>query len=383
MIKYDIICFSHLRWSFVFQRPQHLMSHFSAHSRVFFIEEPIFDSAIERCQVVKDKDSNVFVVTPHFPSGIPHEELVYRQQLMLTKLMSAVALERYILWCYTPMALPYTEQLEPIATVYDCMDELSAFKGAPPELVPLEELLMKKADIVFTGGASLYEAKKNRHPNIFAFPSSIDKSHFSQARTLPEDPDDQKHIPTPRLGFYGVIDERFDIQLVQELAVLRPDLHQIFIGPIVKIDSNELPQAPNIHYLGARHYKELPAYLAQWDIAIMPFALNDSTRYISPTKTPEFLAGGKPVISTAIRDVVTPYGDDGMVYIAHTAQQFSAAADEILKFKSSAAGYRSWLSSVDSYLEGNSWTSTCNAMEALIDKAIKKEAYNVKIDTHV
>lgn len=383
MANYDIICFSHLRWDFVFQRPQHLMSHFSAQSRVFFIEEAILDAPIERCHVEKDNDANVFVVTPHFMSGISNEELVYRQRAMLTTLISAVEIERYVLWYYTPMALPYTDHLEPLATVYDCMDELSAFKAAPIELVPLEAQLMKKADVVFTGGVSLYEAKKNRHKNIFPFPSSIDKNHFSQARTLPDDPEDQKKIPTPRLGFYGVIDERFDIQLVRELALLRPDLHYIFIGPIVKIDVDELPQAPNIHYIGPKHYKNLPAYLAQWDIAIMPFALNESTRYISPTKTPEFLSGGKPVISTPIRDVVTPYGDDGMVYIASTAEQFSAAADEILQFKNDAAGYNSWLSKVDSYLEGNSWSATCKAMEALIDKAIKEEKHHVKIDYHV
>jgi len=383
MINYDIICFSHLRWNFVYQRPQHLMGLFALRSRIFFIEEPVLDMPFNECLIEKDKETNVYVVTPHV-IGVPsYEASIDLQRSTLEALIRKAEIEQYVLWYYTPMALPFTDLLQPLAIVYDCMDELSAFRGAPPELIPLEVQLMEKADIVFTGGHSLYEAKKDRHPNIFPFPSSIDNNHFSQARTLTDDPADQINIPTPRLGFYGVIDERFNTQLVREMAALRPDFHYVFIGPIVKINADDLPQAQNIHYLGPKTYKELPAYLAQWDIAIMPFALNESTRYISPTKTPEFLSGGKPVISTPIRDVVTPYGDMGVVYIAETAEEFVAAANEIQRVKSVATLYNDWLQKVDSMLEGNSWTITWKAMEALIDKAVENNMYYVKADSHV
>jgi len=247
---------------------------------------------------------------------------------LIDSFMFSTKIKKYILWFYSPMALEYTEHLSPSLTVYDCMDELSAFKCPPAGIKEMEVCLLKRADIVFTGGHSLYKAKKHLHHNIHPFPSSIDKSHFQVARIFKEDPEDQASIPHPRFGFYGVIDERFDIPLVDELASLRPDWHFVFIGPVIKIDPNNLPVKDNIHYLGSKIYKQLPSYLSGWDVAILPFALNESTKYISPTKTPEYLAGGKPVISTSITDVVTPYGKQGLVHIADTANEFIEAAEK-------------------------------------------------------
>src|SRR5690606_1930964 len=202
-----------------------------------------------------------------------------------------------------------TDGLHPRLIVYDCMDELSAFRGAPPELIEREQALLRCADLVFTGGYSLWEAKRNLHNNIHAFPSSVDVPHFSSARCIQTEPLDQIDIPHPRLGFYGVIDERLDLTLISRIVELRPGWHIVLVGPVVKIDPASLPQRPNLHYLGPKTYEELPQYLAGWDVAIMPFALNESTRFISPTKTPEFIAGGCPVVSTSINDVVRTYGD--------------------------------------------------------------------------
>ena len=209
------------------------------------------------------------------------------------------------------MSLAFSDHLAPGLIVYDCMDELSAFRGAPPELVEREVELMCRANLVFTGGYSLYEAKRQRHDNAHPFPSSVDVEHFAAARRPQHDPDDQAEIPHPRLGFYGVIDERLDIALIEQVARMRPDWQIVLVGPVVKIDPAELPQRDNIHYLGGKTYDELPQYLSGWDVAIMPFALNESTRFISPTKTPEYLAGGCPVVSTPITDVVRTYGDTG------------------------------------------------------------------------
>ena len=182
------------------------------------------------------------------------------------------------------MMLPFSRHIEPSAVVYDCMDELANFKFAPPELKDLENELFERADAVFTGGYSLYEAKQDRHRNIHPFPSSVDRAHFAQARGTIEDPADQKDIPHPRLGFYGVVDERMDLAMLEQVADLRPDWQLVIVGPVVKISEEDLPRRKNIHYLGGKSYAELPVYLAGWDAAMMPFAINDSTRFISPTK---------------------------------------------------------------------------------------------------
>jgi UDP-galactopyranose mutase len=271
---------------------------------------------------------------------------------------------RYAAWYYTPMALLISDHLQPEVTIYDCMDELSAFKFAPQALKQLELKLLEKADVVFTGGQTLYEAKKNQHHNIYPFPSSIDFNHFFQARTLRNEPYDQQNIPHPRFGFYGVIDERMDLQLLKDVATARRDWHFILIGPVVKISEADLPRHDNIHYLGKKEYNQLPSYLAGWDVAIMPFALNESTRFISPTKTPEYLAAGKPVISTPILDVVKQYCK--VVHFARTAEDFIKVAEEDVESSPT------WLQAVDSILSENSWDKTWSLMEEKIVDALHK-----------
>jgi UDP-galactopyranose mutase len=267
------------------------------------------------------------------------------------------------------MALSFTDHFSPVASVYDCMDELSAFKGAHSQLPLLEKKLFRHVDLVFTGGQSLYEAKRGQHPAVYAFPSSIDASHFGKARKPVRDPEDQSNIPHPRLGFFGVIDERFDIELLDQIATRRPDWQFIMIGPVVKIDRDALPNHPNIHYLGPKKYRELPDYLGGWDIALLLFARNESTRFISPTKTPEYLAAGKPVISTSIRDVVRPYGELKLVEIADDPDKFVEAAEKIL-----ARSVRSeWLNKVDAFLEDISWDKTWAQMSDLIDDVIERK----------
>lgn len=283
---------------------------------------------------------------------------------------------KFIAWFYTPMALPLLGALEePAMVIYDCMDELSAFRFAPPSLKENERLLMEQADIVFTGGVSLYEVKKELHDNVHAFPSSIDREHFAGAleKGIAE-PHDQSGIPHPRVGFFGVIDERFDIELIGELARKRPDLQIILLGPVVKIDEGTLPRADNLHYRGSKTYNELPQYLAGWDVALIPFAINESTRFISPTKTPEYLAGGVPVVSTPIRDVVTPYGINGLVHIASNATEFSDAIDEALTDRED----EQWVAEVDRWLNGISWDKTAQDMLAQIELIVDKKSLNPK-----
>jgi UDP-galactopyranose mutase len=366
----DLICLSHLRWDFVYQRPQHLLSRCAKERRVFFFEEPIYGEGPLRLDVSR-REENLYVVVPHLPAGLLSEVSVEAiQQASIDRLINEHAITDYVLWYYTPMALGWTRHLSPLATVFDCMDELSAFKFAPRALREREAELMRRADVVFTGGQSLYEAKKDKHANIHAFPSSIDRAHFAQARNVSEEPADQASIPHPRMGFFGVVDERFDTQLLDEIAAARPDWNLVIIGPVVKIDEKDLPRRPNIHYLGGKSYKELPQYLAGWDVAALLFARNEHTRFISPTKTPEYLAAGKPVVSTSIQDVVRPYGELGLVRIADNAADFIRAAAEIGMDEHVAD--EAWLARVDEHLAKNSWDMTWARMASHIGDVVAR-----------
>lgn len=365
----DLVCFSHLRWDFVYQRPQHLLSRCARDGRVFFIEEPIFGNGSMRLDV-RETDSGVFVVVPHLPEGLRSEVAITAvMKEMVYRLFLDQAIDNYVFWYYTPMAVRFTSHFTPIASVYDCMDELSAFKGAHSELPLLEKELFSNVDLVFTGGQTLYEAKRNQHRAVYAFPSSIDAAHFRKARTSRVDPVDQSDILHPRLGFFGVIDERFDRDLLDQVAQQRPDWQFVMIGPVVKIDPESLPKHANIHYLGSKKYDELPAYLAGWDIALLLFARNESTRFISPTKTPEYLAAGKPVISTSIRDVVRPYGELNLVQIADNAGDFINAAEKILAKPQDDE----WLARVDAYIANLSWDKTWSQMSHLIDGVVARK----------
>ncbi len=337
------------------------MTRYAKHRRVFFVEEPVFDECPSPYMEVSPRQRQLFVVTPHFPVEFDREAVLATLEGLLHGAIHDYAIEGYTLWYYTPMARLFSRSLNPDYVIYDCMDELSAFKDAPAELLNLEKELFQEADWIFTGGQSLYEVKKRHHPRVYPFPSSIDYEHFAQARSQPADPADQRGIPRIRLGFYGVIDERADLELIDSLARQRPDWQLIFLGPTAKISDGDLPRAENIHYLGKKEYRELPKYLAHWDVAILPFAMNESTRFISPTKTPEYLAGGKPVVSTPVKDVVSPYGDKNLVHIAETPSEF------IDKVELALADARDpdWRARVDEFLKDLSWDKTWQNMAGI------------------
>jgi UDP-galactopyranose mutase len=361
----DLICFSHLRWNFVFQRPQHLMTRCARERRVFFFEEPqISPGGAPRLAV--DQSGGVRVVVPHLPDSLGYDERIAAQRMLLDGMCATYRIAEYVAWYYTPMALAFSHHLEPVATVYDCMDELSAFKGAPTVIKEREAELLRRANLVLTGGQSLYEAKRHQHPNIHPFPSSVDAAHFAQARRITSDPLDQAAIPHPRLGFFGVIDERMDLALLDGIASARPDWHLVLLGPVTKIEPASLPQRPNIHYLGSKQYDDLPHYVAGWDVALLPFARNEATRFISPTKTPEYMAAGKPVVSTSIRDVVRPYGQQGLVRIADDVPSFVRASVAAM-----AEDATKRITLADAFLRQTSWDGTWSRIRLLVDDAIR------------
>lgn len=367
-MKPTIVCFSHLRWNFTFQRPNHLMSHFARERRVFYIEEPIFGASTSTIQTEVIGDG-LTVCTPHLVDDSRWRSEGEQSRLIRTFLAER-GVENPLLWFYTPMALPLADGLRASAVVYDCMDELSMFLGAPPELMTREQQLMDRADLVFTGGYSLYEAKRGRHSAVHAFPSSVDVEHFATVRTdgVPA-MDEQLSIARPRVGFFGVIDERMDTELLRRVAAERPQYQFVLIGPVVKISEADLPRAPNIHYLGPKAYTQLPHYLHGWDVAIMPFALNDATRFISPTKTLEYLAAGKPVVSTAVCDVVMPYGEKGFVRIADR-YTFASALDEAIAERPTPVRRQT----IRDLLNDTSWHKTWQQMSALIEPIERSRA---------
>ncbi|CAH2395395.1 glycosyltransferase [Mesorhizobium ventifaucium] len=358
-----LLCFSHLRWNFVHQRPQHILTLASKQQQLIYFEEPVFEERHYPFMRVKDESPMIRTVTPVLPVGISATKADAIQRRFVDQILTSVPHDRLTIWYYTPMALRFSDHLRCDVCVYDCMDELSAFKNAPAELTQMEKALFQRADVVFTGGQSLYEAKRCLHNSIFPFPSSIDVAHFHKARDPGDDPVDQADIPHPRVGFFGVIDERLDIEMIAQAAAAMPDVHFVMLGPVVKIDQLSLPRATNLHWLGAKSYADLPRYLRHWSAGWMPFALNEATRYISPTKTPEFLAAGLPVVSTAIVDVVRTYGAEGLIDIVD-------ADDLEPKLRSVLSRPRDFLlKKVDAYLANMSWERTWEAMAAHIQRA--------------
>jgi UDP-galactopyranose mutase len=364
--SFDFVVFSHLRWDFVFQRPQHLLSRFARTHRVIFIEEPVYAAGPSRWEI-RQTPQHVTVCRPQTSlrsQGFSEEQLAEISRMM-PELIGKLDLRRYVAWFYTPMALPLLRDITPNAVIYDCMDELSAFLGAPRELINREERLLRIADLVFTGGPSLFRAKQNRNPSVFCFPSSVDADHYSQA--LPgrnHEADDQKALPHPRIGYFGVIDERIDLDLLDAMARRHADWQIVMVGPVVKIDESLLPKHPNLHYFGQRSYAVLPSYLSGWDVCMLPFALNESTKFISPTKTLEYMAAERMIVSTPITDVAEPYGK--IVFIARGTENFIQACENAIHVND--ADRAESIRGMRDVLSRTSWDNTAKQMLKLIDK---------------
>ncbi len=347
-----MVVFCHLRWGFVYQRPQHLISRMAQHYKILFVEEPIpFENSYEENEYLLDiVNDNLHVLKPKVRK-------IEDIKNVLKPLLKNCELE--IGWFYSPAFSPLITNFVFDTVIYDCMDELSLFKGASPQLITQEKFLMAEAHIVFTGGKSLYDSKKNCHSNVHCFASSVDRYHFEKAQGDIEIPEDIKHIKKPVVGYFGVIDERIDLELLHETARLLPEVGFVMIGPLAKITEEDLPREKNIYYLGMKSYNDLPNYIKAFDIAMMPFALNDATKFISPTKTLEYIAAGKPIISTAIKDVVSEYSH--CIPIVYTAGEFADKINQIWRVhqEDHSAEY-------NDILEKTSWDETANQMVTII-----------------
>jgi len=349
---YDLIVFCHLRWEFVYQRPQHIISRMAQHGKVLFIEEPLpFAPEEENTAHIYQVGDAITVLQPRV-RDIEDIGKVFKEMDQISARVG---------WMYSPAFIPLLKTFALDKVVYDCMDELTLFRGADPKLVEQEQKLLSVADMVFTGGKRLYESKKKVHGNVHCFPSSVDHSHFRKALNGIAVPKDMNFIHQPVVGYYGVIDERIDMDLLGETAKLLPDACFVMIGPLAKISHDDLAKGHNIHYLGMRSYEELPGYLKKFDIAMMPFAMNEATHFISPTKTLEYMAAYKPIISTPVYDVVRDYSH--CVHIVSTSSEFRNAVNSIMADKDKGA----LIANFDKVLEDTSWDSTVEKMLQILD----------------
>ena len=356
-----IIVFCHLRWDFVYQRPQHLLTRLAQHYNVVVVEEPMYHDG-ESFMKTWSPAPNVTICQPHTPCHAAgfHDDQIPLVQPLLAQI--APKGEDPIVWFYTPMALPLLQSLHPSLVVYDCMDELASFKNSPKQLLQRESALLNLADLVFTGGPSLYEAKHGRNANVHCFSSSVDVDHFSQALDRLNSHPAHREVGGPRLGFYGVIDERLDLDLLAAVADAHSQWQVIVVGPVVKIDPDSLPQRDNIHYFGQQSYEALPQFLAGWDICLLPFAMNEATRFISPTKVLEYMAADLPIVSTPITDIVKPYGD--VVAIAADPAAFVEACEAALAMDANAREAMS--QRMREIVAATSWNATTTRMRELM-----------------
>jgi UDP-galactopyranose mutase len=357
-----VVTFSHLRWNSVVQRPHHIMTRLAEHREVLFVEEPVMNAAIAGLEVTRVAP-NIRVIQPQLPVGGPG--FGPRQQRILEphlrRFLAREGWDQVAAWLYTPMAVSLARSLNPRAIVYDCIDELSQFPDAPPELAELERDLFGCADAVFTGGPSLYRAKRSLHPYVHCFPSSVDVDHFASANSIP-DSREQERLLRPRLGYFGVIDERMDLDIIRHLARVRPKWQIVFVGPVAKVERSSLPWGANLRYMGQQPYDDLPSYLAGWDACLMPFLVNDATRMISPTKVLEYMAADRPIVSTSIPDVAGPYGE--IVHLGDGPDGFLEACERALHEpeRERAARRRR----AEDVLEQTSWDETVNRMDSIL-----------------
>ena len=362
----DLVVLSHLRWPWVWQRPHHLVQRLAADrhadgGRTFFVEEPL-TAATQAPRLGTEERDGVTRVWLELPAGGRETEYLPFSAgadaygpLLRDLLLRQGRPEHPDVWLYTPLALDTASALEPGRLVYDVMDDLASFQGAPEGLRLLQRRALSEASVVFTGGRSLHRGVlAQRRSGVHLFPSGVETRHYERSRAL------RRPRARPVAGYVGVIDERLDLELLAVLAAALPDWTVRVVGPVAKIDPAALPQAPNLEYPGLVAYEQLPEVMAGFDVALMPFALNEATRSISPTKTLEYLAAGLPVVSTRVPDVVADYDD--VVHLAGDGAQFAAACRHVLQ--QSGAERDSRLRPLQARQE---WDAIAAAMAALLD----------------
>ncbi|HEY4583118.1 MAG TPA: glycosyltransferase [Lysobacter sp.] len=369
--SFPIIVHCHLRWDFVWQRPQQIFSRLAGNHRVLFIEDPVIAEGEPRL-AIDEPYPNLVRIVPQIPQHLAVNAdrdaeifLPRIRQALHEHPLLAGRFERPLHWFYSPMPAPgYMGRFNAVGVVYDCMDELANFRFAPPDIADRERFVMSKADVVFTGGYQLFESKSKFHDNVHFYGCGVDVEHYGKARdAATEVPAAVLAAPGPRFGYFGVIDERLDYELIAALAERFPGASVVMAGPVVKVDPNELPKHSNIHWLGQQRYEDLPAIVKGFDVCLMPFALNEATKYINPTKTLEYMAAGKPIVSTAVADVVRNFTP--IVDVARSPAEFVDAVERA--WRQPDAGL---LAQGIERAQNASWDATVESMRKDVQQAV-------------
>ncbi|MCK9687876.1 glycosyltransferase [Scleromatobacter humisilvae] len=364
-----LIVFSHVRWSFVHQRPQHLLTRLAAWFDVHVVEEPVFADA-EPALMSATHQNGVEVLTPRtkeFASGF-HDSQLAALRPLIADFMASRGLQEPLVWLTTPLALPLVADLEPRAVVYDCMDDVASPRVALPGLAARDKALMALADIVLTGGPSLHESRQGQHSNLHCLPGAVDAAHFAPEHLDGDDVESSvaaelhRGMPRPRLGFFGVVDERLDAELVAAIADRRPGWQVVIVGPVVGRDPAALPRRPNLRWAGLQRHEALPHLMSHWDVCLLPFARSEATRLLHPSQTLEYLAGGKPVVGTPVPDLVSLHAD--VVRIAEDADGFVAAIDDLLAEPAPARA--EWRARARALVDARSWDRNADIVAAML-----------------
>ncbi|WP_024891064.1 glycosyltransferase [Luteimonas huabeiensis] len=379
---FPIVVHCHLRWDFVWQRPQQILSRLARHHRVLFIEDPLAGDG-ERAQLdLSEPVPGVVRLVPRLPRSAGERD-VDAQWRLLRPLIEAALAEHPLLkdrfrapvqWFYSPMPAPaLLGAFGACGTVYDCMDELANFRFAAADLPERERQLLARADVVFTGGHELFRSKSRHHPTVYFHGCGVDVAHFAKAQAeATRVPEALAALPGPVFGYVGVIDERLDYALIESLARAFPRASVAMVGPLAKVEREDLPDLPNIHWFGQQPYERLPALIKGFDVCLMPFALNEATRYINPTKTLEYMAAGKPVVSTAVADVVRNFS--AFVAVARSPAEFLDAVAQAAR-----APHAERLQAARAHAQGATWDATVDTMRReLLDAVVPVRAASVR-----
>ncbi|HSU55816.1 MAG TPA: glycosyltransferase [Candidatus Dormibacteraeota bacterium] len=370
---YPIIVHSHLCWDWVWQRPQQFVSRLSKRHKILFVETVAPDPALvvpaARFRQV-EKYPNTTILTVQFPAWrwgdgayVDSERRRIVQQFVAGP---GSEFENPVQWFYDPMAVPaFAGQMGERLTVYDCMDELSRFRCAPPEMSVREAKLLALADVVFTGGRKLWESKRRHHENCHFYGCGVDVAHFGKA-LKPETPiaTQLESLSKPVLGYFGVVDERLDYDLIARLADANPEWSVAIVGPVLKVEEASLPRRANLHWLGGQPYADLPSFCKGFNICLMPFALNEATEFINPTKALEYMATGRPIISSAVPDVVANFGE--VVHVADDVEEFISLCRKATA-RPDAERTRRGLAKA----RENTWERIVSELEGHVEEALK------------
>ena len=371
-----LIVLAHLRWADVFQRPQQLLSRLAGRWQVWYVEEPVVSPGPTHFETRHAAD-RLTVLVPHLAAARQAPDDPWpRLAPLLARQLAAQGIERPVVWLTTPLAWPAVAPLAPSCIVYDGMDDLAGCRDAPPHWHDREQALLRQAALVFAPGPSLYDHWHAAHPNVHCIPSAVDVAHFAPRAPDPDDADTraaqqlQAALPRPRLGYFGVIDERVDLRLIDTLASEHPEWQLVMVGPVVQADPQMLPSRPNIHWLGRQPHARLPGLLADWDLCLVPFVQDRSARSLSPTKVLEYMAGEKPVVSTPVQDVVMLYGH--AVEIAEPGEAFVQACERVLAETGQARCRRAM--EMLTTVSRHSWDRSADSVHRLIEQALPTAA---------